>query len=215
MRTYNLLIADDHKMFLDGLSSILEQNENWCVRRTFRSGAELLDFIRRNPEEPVDMVISDISMPVMDGLVLNAEIKKQFPHIKTLFVSMHNDGERIEQAKQDGADGYVLKNAEKEELKLAIRNILEGSKYYSEEAKAALARYKKEDAALSTVRLSKREKEVISLIAQEFTTQEIADRLFLSKHTIESYRKNLMLKLQVKNLAGLTKYAIRTGLAEA
>ena len=208
MRTYNLLIADDHKMFLDGLSSILEQNENWCVRRTFRSGAELLDFIRRNPEEPVDMVISDISMPVMDGLVLNAEIKKQFPHIKTLFVSMHNDGERIEQAKQDGADGYVLKNAEKEELKLAIRNILEGSKYYSEEAKAALARYKKEDAALSTVRLSKREKEVISLIAQEFTTQEIADRLFLSKHTIESYRKNLMLKLQVKNLAGLTKYAI-------
>ncbi|MCD8403009.1 response regulator transcription factor [Tenacibaculum finnmarkense] len=122
---------------------------------------------------------------------------------------MHINAEMIAVLIHDNVDGYVPKNAEKEELCNAIEIILKGEKYFYKEIKDMYLESKLLNKKEELVKLTQREKQVVTLIAQEFTTQEIADTLFLSKHTIESYRKNLMLKLDVRNIAGLTKYALR------
>lgn len=148
-------------------------------------------------------------MPKLDGISLNKAIKQKKSAIKTLIVSMHINAEMIAVLIHDNVDGYVPKNAEKEELCNAIEIILKGEKYFSKEIKDMYLESKLLNKKEELVKLTQREKQVVTLIAQEFTTQEIADTLFLSKHTIESYRKNLMLKLDVRNIAGLTKYALR------
>jgi DNA-binding NarL/FixJ family response regulator len=148
-------------------------------------------------------------MPKLDGISLNKIIKEKRKNTKTLVVSMHNDPEMIDQLVEQGVDGYVPKNAEKNELLLAIKTILEGEKYFSKEIKDIFLDNKFYKKKQEEIKLTQREIDVITLIAQEFTTQEIADQLFLSKHTIESYRKNLIAKLDVRNLAGLTKYALK------
>ena len=122
---------------------------------------------------------------------------------------MHNDVEMIDNLIENDVDGYVPKNAEKTEFLKAIQTILKGDKYFSKEIKDIYFEDKFLKKKEGKIKLTKREIDVITLIAQEYTTQEIADKLFLSKHTIESYRKNLIAKLSVRNLAGLTKYALK------
>ena len=120
----------------------------------------------------------------------------------------------IDKLIRNNVDGYVPKNAEKDELLTAIRSIIKGEKYFSSEIKKAYTDAMFDNKKVEEINLTDREKEVLKLIAEEYTTQEIADELFLSKHTIESYRKNLISKLNVKNLAGLTKHALKMGLLE-
>jgi len=206
---HNLIIVDDHKMFLDGILSILSTEEGYNILLTTTKGDQVIKFLEINPNERVDLVITDISMPKTDGITLNKTIKNHNKNIKVLVVSMHNDVEMIHNLIKHDVDGYVPKNAEKKELLLAIETIIKGKKYFSKEIKDIyienqFSKRKEED-----IKLTQREIDVITLIAQEFTTQEIADKLFLSKHTIESYRKNLIAKLNVRNLAGLTKYALK------
>jgi len=148
-------------------------------------------------------------MPEMDGIALNKAIKERNSTIKTLVVSMHTNSDMIDNLIENNVDGYVPKNAEKEELLKAIQTILRGEKYFSKEIKDIYLENKFSKKKNDELKLTQREIDVITLIAQEHTTQEIADRLFLSKHTIESYRKNLIAKLNVRNLAGLTKHAIK------
>ena len=206
---YNLIIVDDHKMFLDGLQSIFESIKEYNVLLTGKNGEEILKYIENNKDETIDLIITDITMPKMNGIILNKEIKKRRNTIKTLVVSMHTDAKMIETLVNDDVDGYVPKNAEKEELAKAIEIILKGEKYFSREIKEIYIESKLSKRKEEEIKLTQREIQVITLIAKEFTTQEIADKLFLSKHTIESYRKNLMIKLNVRNIAGLTKYALR------
>lgn len=206
---HNLIIVDDHKMFLDGLMSILKTESNYNIIYTASHGGLVQKYITNNPDETVDLVITDISMPEVDGISLNNWLKNENPLIKTLVVSMHNSPEIIDKLIENDVDGYVPKNARKEEFIIAIESILKGEKYFSKEITDIYLKNKFAKKKEREIRLTKREIEVISLIAEEFTTQEIADKLCLSKHTIESYRKNLMTKLEVRNLAGLTKYAIK------
>jgi DNA-binding NarL/FixJ family response regulator len=206
---YNLIIADDHKMFLDGLLSILNSEKEYNILLTAKDGKYIAKYLEINPNERIDLIITDISMPGLDGISLNKIIKERNNNIKTLVVSMHNDVDMIDNLIEHDVDGYVPKNAEKGEFLKAIKTILKGEKYFSKEIKDIyldnkFAKKKNED-----IKLTQREIDVITLIAQEHTTQEIADQLFLSKHTIESYRKNLIAKLNVRNLAGLTKYALK------
>ncbi len=208
---YNLIIVDDHKMFLDGLQSIFESMEEYNVLLTGKNGEEILKYIENNKDENIDLVITDITMPKLNGIALNKAIKKKRNSIKTLVVSMHTDAKMIETLVNEDVDGYVPKNAEKEELAKAIEIILKGEKYFSREIKEIYLESKLSKRKEEEVKLTQREIQVITLIAKEFTTQEIADKLFLSKHTIESYRKNLMIKLNVRNIAGLTKYALKKG----
>ncbi len=208
---HNLIIADDHKMFLDGLLSILSSERNYNIVYTAKHGGHVQKYITVNSEEKVDLVITDVTMPEVDGIALNKWLKSNAKDIKTLVVSMHNIPEIIDQLIESDVDGYVPKNAEKEEFLKAIETILGGEKYFSKEITDIYLKNKFTKKKEAEVKLTKREIEVITLIAEEFTTQEIADKLFLSKHTIESYRKNLITKLNVRNLAGLTKYAIKKG----
>ncbi|MFC6860525.1 response regulator transcription factor [Zunongwangia atlantica] len=205
---YNIIIADDHKMFVDGLRSILEQEEDLHILHTTSKGEEVLKYLKINQNEPVDLLITDLNMPGIDGIALNQSIKKDFPTIKTLVISMLEDGAKIKSLTEDGVNGYLSKNAEQTELLKAIRSILSGENYFSVHIQSILIKMLTNSRKTAEVRLTQREKEVLQLIAKEHTTQEIADLLFLSKHTIESYRKNLINKLEVRNLAGLTRYAI-------
>jgi len=206
---YNLIIADDHKMFLDGLLSILNSENDYNILLTAKNGKHIAKYLEINPDEKIDLIITDITMPEMDGIALNKIVKERKSNIKTLVVSMHNNPDMIDNLIEHDVDGYVPKNAEKEELLKAIQTILGGEKYFSREIKDIYMENKFSKKKNEEVKLTQREIDVITLIAQEFTTQEIADKLFLSKHTIESYRKNLIAKLSVRNLAGLTKYAMK------
>ncbi|WP_299261777.1 response regulator transcription factor [uncultured Aquimarina sp.] len=206
---YNLIIADDHKMFLDGLLSILNSEKDYNILLTAKNGKHIAKYLEINPDEKIDLIITDITMPEMDGIALNKIVKQRKSNIKTLVVSMHNNPDMIDNLIEHDVDGYVPKNAEKEELLKAIQTILKGEKYFSREIKDIYMENKFSKKKDEEVKLTQREIDVITLIAQEFTTQEIADKLFLSKHTIESYRKNLIAKLSVRNLAGLTKYAMK------
>ena len=208
---YNLIIVDDHKMFLDGLLSILKDECDYHIVLTAKDGKYIIKYLAVNPNEKIDLIITDISMPEVDGITLNKAVKDTKMGIKTLVVSMHKNAEKIESLIENDVDGYVPKNAEKEELLAAIRTILKGEKYFSKEIKDIYLDKKltKKKEEKEKITLTSREIDVITLIAKEYTTQEIADKLCLSKHTIESYRKNLISKLGVRNLAGLTKYAIK------
>ena len=215
MKKYRLIIADDHKMFLDGLLSILSAKKEYDIILTANNGKNVAKYLNiNNAEEPVDLVITDVNMPDLNGIELNKHIKVKHPKTKTLVVSMLHDAMTVQTLTKDNVDGYVPKNAEKDELLEAIESILKGNKYFSQSIKDVYLKgmFSNEQSLIES--LSKREKEVLKLIAEEYTTQEIADKLFLSKHTIESYRKNLISKLDVRNLAGLTKYAIKLGLLE-
>ncbi|HBS11802.1 MAG TPA: DNA-binding response regulator [Flavobacteriaceae bacterium] len=214
LQTKRLIVVDDHKMFLDGLLSIIANDSDFQIVMTANSGENVIKFVDNTKGENIDLIITDISMPDVTGIELNKHIKSNYPNIKTLVVSMLHDSKTIHTLTEDNVDGYVPKNAEKTELLLAIKTILKGEKYFSESIKQAYmnSMFNKEKDVITA--LTNREKEVLKLIAEEFTTQEIADQLFLSKHTIEGYRKNLISKLEVRNLAGLTKYAIKLGLLD-
>lgn len=209
---HNIILADDHKLFLEGLTRLITQEKDLHVLYYAHNGKLVMNYLDQHPEEQVDLVITDISMPDMDGITLNNYIKEKRPEISTLVVSMHTDSNMIDTLIQDHVDGFLSKNADSEELMEAVKTILKGGKYFSEAVKQEYLKsvFNKEKETLEM--LTSREKDVLKLIAEEYTTQEIADKLFLSKHTIESYRKTLILKLKVRNLAGLTRYAVKLGL---
>ncbi|NRR90605.1 response regulator transcription factor [Winogradskyella undariae] len=212
--SFSIIIADDHAMFLDGLTSILAEEASINIILTAKTGTQVIKYLRINTDEKIDLVITDINMPEMDGVELNTAIKSEFPQIKTLVVSMLEDAKKIKTLTEANVNGYISKNAEKTELLKAIKSILEGENYFSPRIKQVVMEAMFSAKSNPEISLSKRETEVLKLIAQEFTTQEIADQLFLSKHTIESYRKNLISKLGVRNLAGLTRYAVEKGMLD-
>ncbi|SIO00391.1 response regulator [Chitinophaga niabensis] len=209
---HNIILADDHKLFLEGLIKLIEKEADLHVLYYAHNGKLIMNYLDQHPDQQVDLVITDISMPDVNGIVLNNHIKETRPEISTLVVSMHTDNNMIDALIQQDVDGYISKNADSDELLAAIKAILKGGKYFSEAIKQDYMNsvFNKEKETLEM--LTSREKDVLKLIAEEYTTQEIADKLFLSKHTIESYRKTLILKLKVRNLAGLTRYAVKLGL---
>jgi len=211
---YSIIIADDHSMFLDGLRSILSEEKNITIVLAATKGTQVLKYLQVNSVPKIDLVITDINMPEMDGIALNKAIKESFPKVKTLVVSMLEEPAKIQSLIDTDANGYLSKNAEKSELLKAIKTILKGENYFSSRIKSILMEAMFASKSKPKISLTKREREVLKLIAKEFTTKEIATKLFLSTHTIESYRKNLISKLSVRNIAGLTRYAIEEGMLD-
>ncbi|WP_405207062.1 response regulator [Aquimarina sp. LLG6339-5] len=212
--TYKLVVADDHKMFLDGLLSIISHESDYEIVYTASNGLDLKKYLDINTTDQIDLAILDINMPKMDGVALNYYIKENHPTIKTLIVSMSSEPQKIYELTQAAVNGYIPKNAKKEELLKAIETILKGANYFSNSIKEAYTKSIFEQKQHNEINLSKREKQILQLIAKEYTTQEIADQLFLSKYTIEGYRTSLISKLNVKNVVGLAKHAIRLGLVD-
>jgi DNA-binding NarL/FixJ family response regulator len=203
-----VLIADDHQMFVDGLKSLLEEAKDICVVGEARNGYEALQLC---DHEDVDIVIMDINMPLMDGIQASRELSRKHPSIKILGLSMYNDRDYISDILKAGARGYILKNTGKENLLNAITTLYSGENYLGEEvSKTLLNSFMKNPSAEQLIeKLSDREKEVLDCIASGLTTHEIADKLFISKNTVETHRKNLLYKLKAKNTAELVNNAYR------
>lgn len=213
MNPVNLLIADDHTMFLQGIIALLEQEPNITVIDKAVNGIEALGIVKKGI---VDFIILDISMPEMDGIELSKILKKQYPNVKILIVSTHSNVMVISRLIRIGVNGYLLKNAEKVELLKAINTIASGENYFAEELEekhlSNSSRIEKQVSNLTE--LSSREKEILVLIAHEYNTAEIAEKTFISLNTVNTHRRNLLSKLNAKNTAGLVKYAVENGLVD-
>lgn len=206
-----LVIVDDHQMFLDGISMILGNHENFQIINTFTSAHEAFNSLHT---QVPDILITDLNMPEMSGLELTQKIKLLFPDIKVLVLSMHNDRDIVSEIVNVEAEGYILKNSNKRELIRAIETIANGSTYYSNEIiSIMLSRYQKQVQQRESLQiLSDREREVLELIAQELNNEEIADKLNISRRTVETHRKNMMTKTSVKSIVGLLKFAVKNDL---
>lgn len=213
MTKIKLLIVDDHTMFLQGIISLLEQEPNINIVDKAVNGIEALEIIKKSA---IDLIILDISMPEMDGIELSKILKKQHPQIKILIVSTHSNAMIVSRLIRIGVNGYLLKNAEKEELLKAINTIASGENYFAEELEEKhftnSSRIEKQSSHITE--LSSREKEILVLIAQEYNTAEIAEKTFISLNTVNTHRRNLLSKLNAKNTAGLVKYAVENGLVD-
>ncbi|GAB2766994.1 response regulator [Salinimicrobium soli] len=212
MEKVKVLLADDHQMFLDGLASLLSQLKDVEVIATVNSGKEALT--RLTTLSP-DLAILDINMPDMNGLETTKKIKEKYPDIKILGLTMENDLQLVTGMLEAGASGYILKNTGKEELELAIRQVIKGEPYLSQTISNQLAQnllrnfQQKNEPQDALSSLTERELEILKLIALEHSNSEIADLLFISPKTVETHRKNLMRKIEVKNSLGVYKFAVK------
>jgi DNA-binding NarL/FixJ family response regulator len=217
METHRIrvLIADDHKIFRDGVKSILEKEKDIQVVDEAASGTEVLEKVGRSA---VDVIVLDIDMGKPDGIDVTEQVCREYPDVKILILSMIGLRDFVIRALEKGATGYLLKNAGKDEMLTAIRSVAKGDSYFSREVSAILIEHLTRPGGTRTQRtgipLSAREVEVLKLIAQEYSNPEIADRLHISIRTVDTHRRNLLEKLGVKNTAGLVKYAIRKGLTD-
>lgn len=214
MRKKRILLVDDHRMILDGLQSLLDNDEHFEVTGTFTSAVDALNEIESYTP---DFIITDISMPDMNGIEFTAEVKKKYPHIKIIALTMSGDAAMIEEMTAAGISGYVLKNTGRKELKEALEKVSSGEMYYSSEAASAMMTAMRQQKKLreeeEKAHLTPREKEIIKLIAKEYSNAMIAEALFISERTVETHRKNIFRKTNTKNIVGLIKYAMENKLA--
>ena len=210
-----ILIADDHLIFAQSLASLLATIEGLEVVGVVGNGKLAL---QKLAHENVDVMLSDLQMPEMSGVELTLQIRQRFSAVKVMILSMVEDAALIREAIQAGAAGFGSKNMDKAELERALRMIANGETYLSSNILRELTRKSTlsftDETKPEMTALSEREISVLRLIAQELSTQEIADQLFVSVNTVETHRKHLFQKLGVKNVIGLIKFALRHGLAD-
>lgn len=203
----NLLIADDHQLFIDGLTKILENEKIIGEIFAVNNGKEVLETIGL---QSIDCIIMDINMPVMNGLETTKQVRMNNPEIKIIVVSMQCDVSIVSKMLKAGADGFINKDTGKDELLTAIGKVMGNEKYISPAISRNLFSFfseKKNVSSENEKHLTTRELEIIKLIADGLTNQEIAAKLFLSTMTVDTHRKNMIAKLQLKNTASLVKYA--------
>jgi DNA-binding NarL/FixJ family response regulator len=215
MNKIRILIADDHKIFRDGIRALLDKEKHISVVGDVANASEVIDFLEKNE---ADVILMDIDMGETDGIDATFILKKKYPEVNVLALSMYGEHNYILKMIEAGANGYILKNAGKEELLTAINSVAAGGTYFSREVSLRLFeninKLHKTTSGNSEIPLTNREIEILKLIAQEYSNAEIADKLFISIRTVDTHRRNLIAKLDVKNTAGLVKYAFRKGLIE-
>jgi DNA-binding NarL/FixJ family response regulator len=209
-----VFIVEDHRLFREGLKAMLSPNPEYEIAGEAEDGLEAIRLIRKSKP---DLVLLDLSMPRMSGFSVLQEIKAQMPEVKILVLSTHESDQYVLQAFEAKADGYAIKDSSREELRIAIRSVLEGKKYISPGiAGNVLDGYLdgrktlKSKSAFDTV--TEREKEVLKLLAEGYQNKEIADLLHISIKTVEKHRANIMAKLDLHNAAALTAFAFEHGL---
>ncbi|TAF92258.1 MAG: DNA-binding response regulator [Cytophagia bacterium] len=204
-----ILLIDDHQVVLESLKLLFRSIKNVEVVGMLNDSREAMAFLENHE---VDLVISDFHVPHLSGADLTLQIRQAYPALKVLLLTMAEDPPHIREAMQAGVSGYVLKRANKEELETAIEQIMAGKKYFSpaviEELTASNDATHSDESSV-VQHLTEREIEVLKLIALEYSSAEIAQKLFISLSTVETHRRNLFQKLDVKNAIGLTKYAIK------
>ena len=206
-----IFLAEDQQLFVEGLKQLLADQEDIAFEGTANNGREALTAIL---ESVPDLCMLDINMPEMDGISLAIRLKKEHPPLPIIMLSTHTNKEFIKDLVSIGVEGFVIKNADKEELVQAIRTVASGGQWFSEilQPEVAETRREIENHPDHLKLLSKRELEILRLIGQGFSSVEIAEKLFLSAHTVDTHRRNIMLKLNMNNLAALVRYANDRGL---
>lgn len=208
-----VVIADDHQLIIDGIKSLLVNESTIQIVGEAKNGDELLrNGLLMNP----DLILMDLGMPVMDGIEASRRIKKDHPSIKILVLTTYADQKSIKEMLRIGVDGYLLKDAGKDQFIEAIHTIMNEKPYFDPRVTAvvmnSLQPQKKQSSTLTP--LTTREKEIVRLIAEGKSTHEIAASIHLSLLTVETHRKNIYTKLGVNKIASLVRYAISEGLLD-
>lgn len=207
MNAYPIKIAivDDHQIVIDGLKSLLEDHDKFEVVIETTQSEKMIPLLK---DKTVDIMLTDVMMPVLNGADLAKAVRKQFPTIKILALSMSGQGDMVNKMIDD-ADiaGYVLKNIGKQELIQALEKIASGGIYFSEEVLIEMTKASEVKKRNAEVHLTVREIEIVKLIEQEYSNRDIAEELFLSERTVETHRKNIFRKTNTSGVIGLIKYA--------
>ena len=205
-KAINIIIADDHTIFLEAIT-VLISGKYINVVANCKNGQEVLDFLK---EQEVDLVISDINMPVMDGITLVKKITKLYPKTKTMMLSMYEERNIINKAIKAGANGYMSKNAGKKDILNAIESCMKDEKVtFTRQSQFTHKSIQNTDKSVKEISLTNRERQILKLITQETTNTDIALSLNISKRTVETHKKNIILKLGATNTIGLIKIALK------
>lgn len=211
-------IADDHVLFRKGLITILELDDDLEVMYDADNGEEL---IKKLEAQVPEVILMDLKMPVMDGMEATKLIKAKYPEVKILILSMYDEEKFIIHCLELGANGYLLKNTDPDEVVKAIHTVVEKDFYFNNHISTVMlkglnqkTRAKGKPQFDNSVELTKREREILELICKELTTPEMAEKLFISNRTVEGHRKNLLEKTGAKNTAGLVVFALKNELVE-
>ncbi|HRI79096.1 MAG TPA: response regulator transcription factor [Cyclobacteriaceae bacterium] len=198
-----VVLVDDHRIVLDGLVSLLENDPDFIVLAALGSGEEVIEFIKKDPP---DILLTDYTLPGISGLEVTRIVKRDYPQTKVVALSMHDESHLVKSMLKEGVDGYLLKNIQQFELKNAIKQVILGMPYVSPEITRLLmhdVNHPAEEQAL----LTDRERDILRLIAKEYSNKKMADELFISERTVETHRKNIFRKTNTTSLVGLIKYA--------
>ncbi|OWR14094.1 response regulator [Chryseobacterium sp. VAUSW3] len=201
-----IIVVDDHPMVIEGMKAMLKQIRYVELCATASNAYEAMEKVKEN--QP-DLVITDINMPEISGVELTSKLKKEFPNLKIIGMSTFNERSYIAQMIQNGADGFLVKSASKEEIETAISSVLDGKMHLSSDAGMSTSEQKE---LKNQPTLTSREKEILTLISEGFTNPQIAEKLFISLYTVETHRKNLLSKFNTNNTASLIKIAATNGL---
>lgn len=209
----SILLVDDHQIIREGIATLLESVGHLNIVSTACDGVEAKEYLKKHR---VDIVLSDISMPKLSGIELTQWVKKNYSEIKVLMLSMHNDPATIAEAVKAEADGYLLKNTGKKELIEAIEKVVDGSTYYSDQVIPVLAKliHSGHEISQNVKPLSEREIEILRLVCDDFSTQQIAEQLFISPKTVETHRKNILRKTETRSVVGLMRFALQNRLIQ-
>ncbi len=204
-----VLLADDHKILRDGLKNVIEKVASLQVVAEASDGREA---VKLCSEIKPDVVVMDVSMPGLNGVEATQQIVRENPNIKVIALSMHSNKRFITGMFKAGAFGYLLKDSDSDELITAIKTVARNQKYVSQKISSIILSEFMSTIPEEETELSSREKEILQLIAEGKSSKEIGDILFLSSKTVDTHRKNIMDKLELRTIPELTKYAIKSGL---
>ena len=207
-RKQSVIIADDHTLFRQGLKLILEDIENIEVVADVADGKELIEVATLMKP---DLIIMDINMPHVNGIEASRILLQDNPDFRILVISMYGDEQYYSSVIENGVKGFILKDADNSELRLAVKTILNGKTYFSQELLLKLIKNRQTNAQIV---ITKREKEILALICQGLNSSEIAEKLFLSERTVENHRANLLDKTGCRNSLSLVIYALRNNLVQ-
>ena len=216
MSKIKIAIADDYKIYRDGLKVGLSADENLAVIAEADNGEELMKVLETNSP---DIIIMDLKMPIMDGMEATKAVRKKYPAIKVLVVTMYEDDKFIIHLMENGANGYLLKNAEPEEIRKSIYALHENGYYFNDLVNKALLKKlvlknNLKPSFNQNIELTEREQEVLKLICEEKTAAEIGKEIFLSPRSVEGIRQRLIEKVGVRNSAGLVMFAVKNGIVD-
>jgi len=202
-----IIIADDHKLFIDGLKSILSKEIGITIIGEANNGLEIIKLLENNYQP--DIILTDIRMPIIDGISLTKILTKEYPNIPVMALSMYDQSADVIEMLEAGAKGYLTKVVEKKELIQAIHAVVKGEYYFDKNLPKDIEGWFNKEHNSNTKILTRREKEILQLITKGRTTLQIAHQLKLSRFTIDTHRKNIHQKLGIKTNTGLVNYALK------